>query len=525
VTIYKHLGEWLSWSSVVNAAPGPVDDTRLYYTGDGVPKMLKTSTVYALALAGPVVKLTATLGGAGAGDVVTRVYVYTWVTDFGEESEPSPASDPIDWQPGNTVTLSGFGSTPAARNITKQRIYRSQTGQSGTYLYLIAERSAAATDYADAIAVDAFQEPLPSADWNPPPDDLAGLVAMPNGMMAGFSGRRVFFCEPFRPHAWPEKYALTCDSGIVGLASIDNALIITTEANPYIAIGATPASMQMDRIDSNWPCINARGIVDLGYATCYPTHEGLVLVQGNGGTALVTASMFSRDDWKRLAPESMLGAQLSGRYVAFFDTVTAEGEVVAGSMAIVTGEGAFLSRTDTRARATYFDVGEAALYYVPHEADEIWRFDDPSGALTTQYWQSKQFVLPYPENFGAIQIDADTTVSAADIDAADVLRAGVIAANAVLIAAGSIGGELNGGLINALALNGDNLAPLPPAAGTVVVGVIADGVRVADITVTNRPTRLPGGFKARTWEIDVTGTLSLTSIVMGRTMDDISATP
>lgn len=525
VTIYKHQGDWLSWAAVVNAAPGPVDDTRLYYTGDAAPKMRKDADIYDLALAGPTGTLTATLGGTGSGDVVTRVYVYTWVTDFGEESEPSAASASIDWQPGNSVVLSGFDATPTGRNITKQRIYRSQTGQSGTYLYLIDERTATNSDYTDTVAVDAFQEALPSADWNPPPADLAGLVAMPNGMMAAFSGRRLFFCEPFRPHAWPEKYALTCDSDIVGLASIDNALIIMTEAHPYIAVGSTPGAMQMDKIESNWPCINARGIVDLGYAAFYPTHEGLVMVEGSGACSLVTAPLFSREDWSRLSPETMLGGQLSGRYVAFFDTVTADGEFVAGSVAIVTGENASLTRTNTRARAVCFDVSEAALYYVPHDLDEIWRFDAPAGGLASQYWRSKQFVLGYPENFGAIQVDADTTVSAADIEAADTYRQSVIDANAALIAAGSIGGDLNACLVNALALNADVLAAIPPASGAVTVGVIADGARIADITVTNRPARLPGGFKARTWEIDVAGDLSLTSIVMGRTMDDITATP
>src|SRR5690349_16411273 len=45
-TIYKHLTDWLYWSTVVNAVPGPVAQDRLYYTGDGAPKMRVSSTIY-----------------------------------------------------------------------------------------------------------------------------------------------------------------------------------------------------------------------------------------------------------------------------------------------------------------------------------------------------------------------------------------------------------------------------------------------------------------------------------------------
>ncbi|GLQ09254.1 hypothetical protein GCM10007913_11860 [Devosia yakushimensis] len=523
LTIYRHVGSWLSWATVVDAAPGPVDDERLYYTGDGAPKMLKAGTVYDLAVPRPTVALTATLGGAGSGDTVTRAYVYTWVTDFGEESEPNPASNLIDWKPGNTVTLSGFASAPAGRAITKQRIYRSQTGQSGTYLYFIAERSATNANFSDTVAVDAFAEPLPSADWNAPPDNLSGLTVMPNGMMAAFSGRKVYFCEPWHPHAWPEKYVLTVESDIVALGAIGTSLIILTTAKPYFAMGSTPDTMQMTKLEVNWPCLNKRAVVDLGFAIAFPTWDGLAIALADGSVQLVTNLLFNRDTWQRQSPATMVAAQLSGRYVGFYDTLTSDDEVLAGAMLIEAGQAPFLINSSAMASATYYDEEEGALYFLRKGTDQIWRFDDPEAARDYQYWRSKAFVLPQPDNFGALLVDSDTSLTPEEAAAAADALELLIAENEALIAAGSILGDLNAAPLNRVAFAGDILHPLVLSDEVLTVGVYADGVRVAEITTSGRPERLPGGFKARTWEIDVYGDVSVSNIVMGRTMADIVA--
>ena len=63
---------------------------------------------YGLAVTAPTAALSVAATGSGTGDTATRLYVYTVVTEFGEESEPSPASAGIAWQSGKTITLSGF---------------------------------------------------------------------------------------------------------------------------------------------------------------------------------------------------------------------------------------------------------------------------------------------------------------------------------------------------------------------------------------------------------------------------------
>jgi hypothetical protein len=520
-TFLRFDGAWLAFSSVVHAAPGPVAQSRLYYTGDGVPKMRVNDLVYPLAVPAPTAALTGTISGTGTGDAATRVYVYTWVTDYGEESEPSPASADVTWKASQTVTLSGFEAAPTGRNITKQRVYRSQTGQVGTYLYFIAERDVTTDDFIDNVAVNSFQEPLPSADWNAPPDGLSGLVSLPNGMMAAFVGRDLYFCEPWRPHAWPEKYVLTLDYEIVGLGAIGTALIVMTTGQPYYVSGNHPGAMASVKIEQNLPCINARGIVDLGFAICYPSYDGLVRVDASGGAAVVTANLFNRDKWLKLSPGTAVAAQVTGRYVLFYDTIDADANVFAGALFIDVGGTPYLIRSTDRVTAAWYDLSSTALYAVRRGTGDIYEIDPSTGALKTYYWRSKQFMLPAPHNFGAILIDSDAALTEEEVAKLQAQYDAALAANRVLIEAGPIDGEMNSHPINSHTLNGDILAPLPNTDAGIEVSVIADGVIRATRTVANKALRLPSGFTARKWEIAAKGRVTITQITMASTIADL----
>lgn len=97
--------KWLAWDKDVDVARSPIAANvsgRFYYTGDGEPRTsdYETATAgigpypsgcYVLGVTPPVTEPTITLSG-GAGANVTRSYVYTFVTQWGEESAPSPAS-------------------------------------------------------------------------------------------------------------------------------------------------------------------------------------------------------------------------------------------------------------------------------------------------------------------------------------------------------------------------------------------------------------------------------------------------
>lgn len=521
-TIYLHGEDWLAFPGKVDAAPGPVAADRLYYTGDGKPKVrIDANNTYLLKVPAPTSAPVANVGGTGSGDVSTRVYCYTFVTAYGEESEPSPASNEIAWQSGMTVTLSGIQADPGGRNITKQRFYRSQTGQVGTDFYFIAERDVSGANFVDSVAPSAIGEVLPSRFWNPPPDNLEGLIALPNGIMAGFVDKQLYFCEPYRPHAWPEIYVLTTDYPIVALGVLGATLIVLTEGYPYRVTGTTPSAMSMEKIEQRLPCINARGVVDLGHAIAWPSTDGLAAYRGDGTVALASANLFAPRDWRRLNPSTMRAGQINGRWIGSYNAVDEHGQPISGSLIIDLSGASFLIRCDTKARSWFHDITSGLLYFLAADVDEVRLFDSPTGDTLRYYWKSKQFVLPKPDNMGCILIDTGGAVTPDQIDARQQLIAEITALNAALFAA-PIGGELGGEAMNATTLAGDLLIPIPPSLGTgLTVGVYADGELVATVGTTDRQARLPSGKLARVWEIDVFGDFEIDQITLARTPDDL----
>ncbi len=518
-TIYCHQNTWLSWSAVVNAAPGPVANDRLYYTGDGTPKMRVNNQVFDLAIPRPTSALNAVVTGTGNGDTQSRTYCYTFVTSYGEETAPAPASPVIQWKPGQTVTLQGFALGSLQRSVSLQRIYRSQTGASGTYFYLIAERAVSNADFIDTVGVDDFQETLPSADWNAPPPTLKGLVAMPNGMMAAFSGKSVYFCEPYRPHAWPEKYVMTVDNNIVGLGAIGSVLVVMTDGQPYLMQGTTPDSVSEKKLEAKWPCINARGIVDLGFAICYPTFEGLVAVRADGSIVLSTSELFNRDSWMGFSPTTAVAGQSRGTYVMFYDFIDPAGQRQRGALMININAAQYLVRSNEYADAVFVSDQDAALYLKRHDDTQIMRFDDLDAMPISFYWRSKEFWLSQPINMSALLIDLGDGNDVWTQAAIDKARKEIEQQNA-LIFEGKLAGAINDGPINTLALMGDVMLEYPKDQ-QVSCNVYADGRIVASTSKAGGIVRLPAGFKARCWQVDISSNVQISQIILASTIDEL----
>lgn len=519
-TIYRFNGEWLAWSAVVNAVPGPVATDRLYYTGDGTPKMRVGEDVYELAVPAPVAALSGSVTGTGSGDITTRLYVYTFVTDFGEESEPCPISNEINWQAGQTVTLTGFEAAPTGRAITKQRIYRSQSSnQAGTDLFFIEERNASDADFVDIYAPDQFGEILPSRDWNPPPDDLTGLIAMQNGMMVAFRGKELCFCEPFRPHAWPEKYRLTTSYDIVGLGSYGTTVVAGTMGNPYVASGNAPEAMIEERIEVNLPCINARSVVDLGYSVAYASNDGLVVV-GAGGASVFTDALFTRPGWQKFSPSTLIGGQFSGRYFASYEYLDLDDRPTTGTLIIdLTNQQPFVLRAAKKFDAFHFDISTGQLFTLI--GNQVYEWDALGQTNEIMTWKSKRVVLPQPVSMGAILIEGRKIFDSDEAAAERAELAAALAYNEALIESDSMGSEIDGAPVNDLSMNGDGLMPLPEGK-FISVSVFADGRLIRVVTELDKVKRINGGRRAKIWEIEVNGTAEVEQISIATTVRELN---
>lgn len=403
------------WLTDVDAVRTPViGDTQetTYYTGDGDPK--ETNSVLALSGAGtaypnafytlgiPIPAATPTLAvsGTGTGAATSRTYVYTYVSGSGQEGPNCAASAVVSVQPGQAVTLSGMSVAPAGSyNILTKRIYRAISGTSSVGYQFVAEIPIANTTYADSVADTALGSTLESADWIPPPANMVGLTGMRNGMLAGFLDDSIYFCEPFRPWAWPARYRVSVGFKIVGMKASGSSLIVTTKGNPYLITGSDPQSMDVVKMASMQACVSKRSMVDLGDTVMFASPDGMCAAN-EAGVVLVTEKLISQEEWQAFKPESILGAYHENKYIGFYNT----GSVSGGFIIDFSSGAPRFSKIDTYATAAYNDLLRDALFL--QVGNDIVKY--ASGTSATLTWESKPFILEKPDNFSCARVDADS---------------------------------------------------------------------------------------------------------------------
>ena len=335
LTIYPYGAVWMHWTEDVDIVKAPLaGDTlnRIYFTGQGAPKAtdagIATSggtnypmAAYALGVPAPDTGPAAALTGTATEPVdpatqEDRAYVVTYVSAWGEEGPPSPASGIVTWSPGESVALTGIAAVPVgAYNIVAKRIYRTLEGE----FMFVAEVDDAATAYTDSVASSALGETLPSVTWYPPPATMTGLRMHPGGFVVGFDGKALIPSEPYLPHAFDANKQVIVDANIVGIDIFGQNILVTTEDRPYVVAGMDPGTLSVERIDTGEMCLNKRGMADMGDYVVYPAPVGLVAI-GLGVNKILTEKMYTPDEWLALSPATMLGVCHQGKYYGFHAT-------------------------------------------------------------------------------------------------------------------------------------------------------------------------------------------------------------
>jgi hypothetical protein len=377
-----------------------------------------------LGVPAPSVAPTLSVAG-GASPTETRVYIYTWVTEYGEEGPPSPASAvTTDNANGTwTVTVTNPSNSDAAeRRLKTVRIYRAVTAVTGvaTYFY-VGQISVGTTTYADSTVNVSANNQLESLYWSAPPTDLKGIIAMPNGIVAGFRSNEVYFCEPYRPHAWPVAYSLSVDYPIIGLGVIGQTLVACTSVSPYAISGVNPASMSMSRVSVVEPCMSRGSIVSTSAAVLYAAPEGLVGVNP-GGAQNMTRELITKDKWEDFLPLANLrGAVFNDGYYCWgsqqgvvFQTDTFE--VTAFQQADLTGgyTGAQIDFLNTRiaynklstnvpALNVFSDVWTGEVFILKY-GKVYWQDNSVSRPAGSYKWRSKIISMPNRRNLEAMRV-------------------------------------------------------------------------------------------------------------------------
>jgi hypothetical protein len=544
---------WLQWDEDVDVVDGPLPKDsydRVYLTGETYPRvgseasMISGATYPAATykLGVPALTLHSTItspvdsgftGGNRAHATDTPVagafpsnldsetpnsvaYVFTYVTGFGEEGPPSAATSVIQVTDNATVNSSEANQTvsmpvPQAPSSPgtfttghKWRLYRSNTGSQTTAFQFVTESttfgaSDGSVKVIDALDGDELGEVIPSTYWISPPDNdsntypegpMLGLTAMPNGVFAGFAGRRLCFSEPYLPHAWPVSYRITTEDRIVAIAMAGNVLLVATEGNPYIVGGTDPSAMTAVRLEAAHACVNKRSMVDMGDYAMYASPDGLIAVAGNQ-VQNVTESLIDPKDWlATYAPTTIQGFLHEGTYVGFYSTGTnSRGGFLFDPRR---GKNAFTTLTltsTTDPRGGYYDPEDGQLYLIDTTATnrKIQKFQG-SATLSTLKWKSKKFVTPKPVSMSWVSVSAEAypfTVS--------------VWADGTLIYVGTV----------------------TESGGTKTLAVTTPS-GINDSTIVDTVMRLPSSI-AKEWEVQIESTKNINSLCLAESIDELRA--
>lgn len=516
---------------------------RYYWTGDsfrlsGIPqyntraRINASSASYQLGIPTPVSSPTVV---PPAGTNLTRAYLYTFVSGFGEEGPPCLPTTATGTN--GTWALSAIDAAPPAGtyNITTVRIYRTVSGTSQTEYYHVADIAIGTTTYSDIAndATVALNFTIPSITWLPPPTDLKGIVAHPGGFLVGFSGRDLYLSEPYHPHAWPVQYIQTCQTEIVGVAIYNNAIIITTTSHPYIGSGMSPLSLTMQKLDSIDPCVSRRSMATTLAGVFYASPQGIIINDGTKGT-LATEKLFTREEWQnQFSPTQVYAVPYGMQYIAFDTTA-------AGFIFSPNEDAAPLTTLDrfSNVAAIQIDAYSGDVYLV--QANQVRLWDPPASLPYTYTWQSKEFDIPKPVNFGAFrlkfaanpyQINSSQLVDYTFFNAARLplkplnpLNWNVIGNVRNVPVTGSVLPQIKCPLGGSPLFNIGALTNQPAAVTVTVFARDLNSVWNPQYTntITSEATyRLPAGFKSDGWYVQFIGNTNVYSFAMAETAKEL----
>jgi hypothetical protein len=378
----------------------------------------------------------------------------------------------------------------ANRVLSKTRIYRTITASNGSATYFfVYEIDINATSYTDTLA-DADisgNNQLSSTGWSPPPDGLKGVVAMPNGILAGWVGNEVWFCEPYRPHAWPAAYQIAVDYPIVGLGVVGQTLVICTTGHPWTATGSRPSTMTLSKILSFEPCVSRNSILSTPEGVYYASPNGVVLCIP-GSVRNATIGLINQAKWNSLIDPSKISAvRFSTGYLAYEERTS--GNSTGALLDINNTRVAFNVLTQTAPVVSFqMDAWSSTPFFV--QGGKVYAIDPPNSQEVMPFkWRSKIFQYVYPESFGTVKIFFSLPANA------PTLNPTVTTGNSMTLGANMYG----------------------------IVRLYADGnlVVARELRTTGQAFRLPSGFKAIMYQIEIEARVIIHNVQLASTERDL----
>jgi hypothetical protein len=322
---------------------------------------------------------------------------------------------------------------------------------------------------------------LPSERYALPPTNLKGLVAINNGILAGFANNAVYFSEPGSPHAWPVEYQVILESPIVALSPLGGSLLVLTEGYPYLITGSKPAVMDSKRIEALYPCVSARSVVAADAGVMYASHDGIIQIRLDRGPLVATKALYDADVWNaEFDPKTIVAAYYDDAYIASHSTGSFSFEPAEGGGTFVDFDEAFTS--------VWLDSRDDNLYFTKAADSNVYLWDNPAQSPLTLEWKSKTFITSEYVNFGAARVKADYISSTITTRSGSVV---VTRTNNIVVA----------------------------RERTITFKMWVDKQLVFTRTITDdQPFRLPTGYRSDTFEFSVESNLRIRSIHVAQTV-------
>jgi len=383
--------------------------------------------------------------------------------------------------------------------------------------------------FLDDFLVSGLSRILDSEDNDPPPTGMKGIRAAHNNILVGFFDNQLCFSFPDKPHAWPERFRLTFDSDIVSIEPIQGFILVLTKEYPYQVSGNDPATMVSARIDTLYPCLSKKSVVNMGYGVMWATHGGLATYSPSAGIDLVTKLIHDWDTWNEaLNPATLIGHYYNGKY---FGSHSSKSFIYERDDKV----GGFFVSIQYTFTAACTDYETGTMYYIGDTLGNLYEWDNKQQVLSPLEWKSKTIVTKDFMNLGAARVIADFETPGSETENIIAFNNAIPAFNngiwAKSIQLGTINGPTdytdagtrvsNIGTLNSFPINADGQTRFQrDISGVLPVTfkLFVDKQLIFQGTVSSDEVfRLPTGYRSDTFEIGVSGSSRIRAIHIGET--------
>ena len=586
-------GTWLAWQEDVDVARSPVANDyqgRVYFSSSSFePRVTSTAMAtsnpynkptswYVLGVAPPVTAPTAAASG-GSGTAESRVYTYTFVTQWGEESAPAPSSavvngylnsswslSGLDAAPHNSGTISAASVSGSVASLTLDTVFGLRAGEAVTFTGALSgsHKLLSVDTTTKVVTVSATAVDSTTGTWvRNAPHHTTGMTKRIYRSVTASSGTEFYYVGeiPAAQTTFTDSTAASAlgetlatlgwdmpPADLQGIAVLPSGAMVGFRENEVCFSEPTIpyAWPQAYRLTTDYAIV---GIGLLGTSVVVMTTGQPYVTAGNDPAAMTMERL--NQAWpclsKRgivafnnavfyptnvgLAMVSLAGSQIAtqGLYTQREWVKTNPNQFVAAyydnryyAITTVNDTHQVLVITPS-ADVTLLNIAVDSVYsssrdgyLYASQGQNIVKLGTSDGIAIGAEWRSKDFILPKPTNLTAAKVEADFVMTEQQVAAAEAANQAIIDYNRSVFATDRTG-ELDGAEFNAVEVNGG--AMKNQSAGFVqsikLLFYQGDDLVFSKDVTSDRIFRLPGGSKYYRFSVGIATNVPVYSVVIG----------